>query len=82
MKLYDRCDFRATPDMTVHPDQITDCPVGDTPEHRRENLTGYYAAITAMDAGIGKILDKLESAGQLDHTLVIFTADNGIMKHY
>ena len=83
LKLYDHCDFHATPDMTVHPDQITDCPVGDTSEHRRENLTGYYAAITAMDAGIGEILDKLEASGQLDHTLVIFTADNGMnMGHH
>ncbi|MBQ8815042.1 MAG: sulfatase-like hydrolase/transferase [Lachnospiraceae bacterium] len=52
-------------------------------EHRRESLTGYYAAITAMDAQIGRMLDCLEQKGILDDTIVIFTADNGMnMGHH
>ena len=52
-------------------------------EHRRESLTGYYAAITAMDAAIGRILDRLEDDGLLDSTLVVFTGDNGMnMGHH
>lgn len=83
LKLYEDCRFEATPDLTIHRNQITDISVGDTPKQRRENLMGYYAAISAMDEGIGRILDKLEETGQLDHTLVIFTADNGMnMGHH
>lgn len=36
-----------------------------------------------MDAGIGRILDALEAAGQLSNTLVIFSGDNGMsMGHH
>ena len=46
-------------------------------EYRRESLTGYYAAVTAMDNSLGRILQKLEKDGLLEDTLVIFTSDNG-----
>lgn len=42
-----------------------------------DNLRRYYAAVTRMDAAIGKIVAQLEEAGQLDNTLVIFLSDNG-----
>lgn len=52
-------------------------------EHRRESLTGYYAAISAMDHDLGKILDKLKGSGQLENTIIIFTGDNGMnMGHH
>ncbi len=59
-------------------------PIRETwQEHRRESLTGYYAAITAMDANLGRILDRLETDGLLEDTIVIFTADNGMnMGHH
>ncbi len=82
-KLYDDCEFKATPDLPIHRNQIRTCPIGDTPEKRRENLVGYYAAISAMDAGVGKIIDKLRSKDLLDNTIIIFTADNGMnMGHH
>jgi len=37
----------------------------------------YAAMVETMDTNIGRLLDALEAAGQLDHTLVIFTSDNG-----
>lgn len=37
----------------------------------------YRAAVTAMDASIGKVLKQLESEGSLDNTIVIFFSDNG-----
>ena len=43
----------------------------------RANLIGYFAAVTAMDAGIGRILAKLDEMGLAEDTLVVFTADNG-----
>ncbi|HIT90445.1 MAG TPA: sulfatase-like hydrolase/transferase [Candidatus Merdenecus merdavium] len=81
--MYKDCSFTDTPDLPVHPWQINTCPVGDTPEKRRENLTGYYAAISAMDAGVGKILKKLQAKGLDKNTIIIFTADNGMnMGHH
>lgn len=37
----------------------------------------YAAQIDRMDQGIGRILDALESTGQLDNTLLLFLSDNG-----
>ncbi|MCG6155151.1 sulfatase-like hydrolase/transferase [Rubinisphaera margarita] len=37
----------------------------------------YRAAVTCMDAAIGKVLDELEQRGELDNTIVIFFSDNG-----
>ena len=37
----------------------------------------YRAAVSCMDASIGKLLDKLEEKGVADNTIVIFFSDNG-----
>jgi Arylsulfatase A and related enzymes len=42
----------------------------------RDSLT-YAAMVTAMDRGIGQILQSLKDAGVEDNTLVIFFSDNG-----
>ena len=59
-------------------------PIPETwQEHRKESLTGYYAAITAMDAAIGRIVEKLQEEGVLDNTLIIYSSDNGMsMGHH
>ena len=46
-------------------------------EYCRESQRGYYAAVTGMDACVGRILDRLERDGLMDDTLIIFTSDNG-----
>lgn len=58
--------------------RCTYSPANETlQEYRRESLTGYYAAVTAMDASLGRILHRLEKDGLLEDTLIIFTSDNG-----
>ncbi len=42
--------------------------------HRRE----YYAAITHLDAQIGRILDELDRSPAAENTYVFFTADHGL----
>ncbi|QYY35224.1 sulfatase-like hydrolase/transferase [Ruficoccus sp. ZRK36] len=80
---YNDCPFASVPDLPMHPWQINTAPHGSTPELRRELLSGYYASITAMDAGIGQLLDTLEEKGVLEDTLIIFTGDNGMnMGHH
>ena len=83
LALYDDCPFESTPELPVHPDQVPSAPCGDTPESRRENLTGYYASITAMDSSIGRILDKLEELELRKNTIIVFSGDNGMnMGHH
>ena len=38
----------------------------------------YSAMIDRMDQNIGRVVDKLESAGRLDNTLILFLVDNGV----
>ncbi len=37
----------------------------------------YYSAVTRMDRQVGRILDAVKSAGIDDHTLIMFSSDNG-----
>ena len=39
--------------------------------------TGIYAMIESIDDRIGQLLDRLEAAGKLDNTIVVFATDNG-----
>ncbi|MDR1190702.1 MAG: sulfatase-like hydrolase/transferase [Verrucomicrobiales bacterium] len=80
LDLYRDCPFATVPDLPPHPWQIDTAPRGHGPA-REELLRGYFAAITAMDAGIGKIIRKL--AERPDPTIIIFTSDNGMnMGHH
>lgn len=42
-----------------------------------EQLSGYYAHITAIDRCVEKIDEALEQTGQKENTIFIFTADHG-----
>jgi arylsulfatase A-like enzyme len=76
---YAGCAFGSIPDEPKHPWQIRTHPWPEG-EERRQTLQGYFAAVTAMDAGIGRILDAVDSIG---HTLVFFMSDNGMcMGHH
>lgn len=75
--LYEDCDFKATPDLPIHPWQAAHW-LAATGEKRKRQLRGYYTAITAMDRQIGLLLDELDALGIADNTLVIFTGDNGM----
>jgi arylsulfatase A-like enzyme len=37
----------------------------------------YYGMVTQIDANIGRLLDLLRARGELDNTIVLFTADHG-----
>ena len=40
---------------------------------------GYWGTILSVDDSVARIYDFLARSGQLDNTLIIFTADNGIL---
>jgi len=48
-----------------------------TDREHREARACYFASITELDAQFGRVLDFLESSGQLDNTIIIMTADHG-----
>ncbi len=70
---YDDCPFESCPQEPLHPWARTDYADTDA----REKLKGYFAAVTAMDAGVGRTLARLDAHGLRDTTLVVFTSDNG-----
>jgi arylsulfatase A-like enzyme len=45
----------------------------------RATIAQYYAAITALDHQLGRILNFLDASGQANETIVIFTSDHGDM---
>jgi arylsulfatase A-like enzyme len=71
---YDDCPFESCPQEPRHPNAVglTDKCLGN-----REVLKGYFAAVTAMDSDVGRILDRIRELGLREKTLVVFTSDNG-----
>jgi arylsulfatase A-like enzyme len=45
----------------------------------REEIAAYYAAITAIDDQVGRLLDTLEETGAARDTIILFTSDHGDM---
>jgi arylsulfatase A-like enzyme len=77
--LYADCAFDTCPQEAPHPWSAHGNPATDEGHRRpRESLIGYFASMTAMDAGIGSVLDRLERLGLRESTLVIFMSDNGM----
>ncbi len=71
---YANCPFVSCPQEPRHPwaVSLTDRCLGN-----RAMLQGYFAAVTAMDANVGRILDQLDALGLRERTLVVFISDNG-----
>lgn len=82
-RYYPDCAFSGLPSPPMHPGFYNPAHFPADEDRRKRTLSGYFAAVTAMDRGIGEILDALERKGELDDTLVIFTSDNGMnMGHH
>jgi hypothetical protein len=47
------------------------------PVHGKQSNPIYAAMVESMDAGVGRVLKKLDDLKLSDNTLVIFTSDNG-----
>jgi choline-sulfatase len=71
---YDECPFKSCPQEAKHP---WAGPLSDRCLGNREALKGYFAAVTAMDKDVGRILRRINDLGLRDDTLIIFASDNG-----
>lgn len=54
-------------------------PKGKKGNAGRKSVVDYFACVTGVDEQIGRILDELEKSGQVENTIVVFTADHGEM---
>lgn len=75
--LYADCGFDAIPREPLHPWSVGDLAAAPDSPRWRDQLRRYYAAITEIDAGIGRILRRLDDARIAEDTIVWFLADNG-----
>lgn len=50
-----------------------------TDRQRQEAIQAYFAAVTFMDAQVGRVLDALERLGLAGNTVVAFTSDHGYL---
>ncbi len=76
--LYEGCDFSSMPNLPLHPDQVLKRSHPTSPEHRMEMIRAHFAAISGMDRQIARLMEALEASGELENTVVFFTADNGV----
>ncbi len=51
--------------------------MGVTNDQARECKQAYYAAISFVDAQIGRVLDSVERLGLRDNTIIVFWSDHG-----
>jgi len=52
---------------------------GEIADRAREELAGYYAHCSALDAAFGRLMEALAETGRDKDTIVIFTSDHGDM---
>lgn len=50
-----------------------------TPEDHVEQFAQYLAAVTLIDEQVGRLLDALQGRDLLDDTLIVYTADHGLL---
>jgi choline-sulfatase len=75
--LYKDCAFESCPQEPPHPWSLPSTVPDDVRTRTLDNLRGYFAAVTAMDHNVGRILDHLEQMNLRENTLICFTSDNG-----
>ena len=60
--------------LTMRPNWIEGVPGAG-----RKELAAYYAAMTAVDEQVGRLLKALDDSGRTEETIVVFTSDHGDM---
>jgi len=84
-QMYDIADFSDTPPPEPtpgghrHGERFKDVWYKMTPDERRRSRLRYAALCTYVDDLFGQVLGRLEEAGELENTLVLFISDHGDM---
>ncbi len=64
--------------ITYNPDDVLVPAFLPDTKQTREEIAEYYQSISRIDQGFGLMMKKLEAAGKLDNTVVIYISDNGM----
>jgi choline-sulfatase len=77
---YRNCSFADVPTGEAYPFGVQNLESRDLIDRSnyREALAQYYAAVTSIDEGVGRVLDQLRVGGSLSDTLVVYTSDHGL----
>lgn len=76
---YRECHFDDIPRDTTYPyGRLAGESTHNSRLNRREALAQYYASVSHIDEGIGRLLDELEAQGVRENTLVVYTSDHGL----
>lgn len=83
--LFEGVEFPTPPSFTganSHPDQYASRHRGLTkffedPANLQSTIRGYHAMVSHLDACVGRLLRALETTGERDRTIVVFSSDHG-----
>ena len=73
---FDPAELKMAPNIAYN---TMNANYGMTPQQHRECLRGYYAAISFVDAQVGRLLAALERLDLAKDTTIVFWADHGFM---
>jgi arylsulfatase A-like enzyme len=63
-------------EMAVRDEKLAPWP--RTEADTKQQTADFYACVTGLDHHLGRIFDELKASGQWDHTIIIFSGDNGL----
>jgi len=63
-------------DKPYRPEDVRVPPTLVDDEDTRVDLAAYYNEISRLDDHVGQLLEALQHSGQLENTIIVFTADN------
>lgn len=87
LDLYDPASIELPPNfMPRHPFDNGDLKVRDEllapwprkPAETQRHLAEYYAMISHLDDGVGRVLSELDRRGLTEETIIVFAGDNGL----
>lgn len=83
LDVYDPEQLSLIPDLTGAADAEADSKSRDSLDRATNEAEiraahhGYYAMVSEVDHHVGRILDHLDTIGQAEETIVVFTSDHG-----
>ncbi len=73
LEMYEDCEFNSLPDEPRHP--WASAYLGNL--GNKDVLKQYFASVSAVDEGVGRIVRTLDELGIRDNTVVVFMSDHG-----
>jgi arylsulfatase A-like enzyme len=74
---YREATFRDIPDEVLPASHGRAISRAGPPGPEWQRRTDYYAAVANIDREVGRVLAELEASGELENTLIVYTADHG-----